>query len=41
VIIYHCILLRMRNVSGRSCRENWNTHFMISNFCLKIMLFMR
>jgi hypothetical protein len=22
VIIYHCILLRMRNVSGRSCREN-------------------
>jgi hypothetical protein len=26
------ILLRMRNVLNKSCRENQNTHFMLSNF---------
>jgi hypothetical protein len=26
------ILLRMRNVSNKSCRENQNTHFIFSNF---------
>ena len=26
------ILLRVRNVSDKSCRENQNTHFMFSNF---------
>jgi hypothetical protein len=34
-------LLRMRNVSDKSCRENQNTHFVFSNFYSKIMLFMR
>ena len=28
-------LLRMRNVSEKSCRENQNTHFVFSNFFLK------
>ena len=35
------ILLRIRNVSDKSCRENQNTHFMYSNFFLKIMSCMR
>jgi len=30
-----------RNISEKSCRENQNTHFMFSNFFLKIVLFMR
>jgi len=29
--ISYTILLSMRNVSGKSCRENQNTHFMFSN----------
>jgi hypothetical protein len=35
------ILLRIRNVSDKSCRENQNTHFVFSIFFLKIVLFMR
>ena len=35
------ILLRMRNVSNRRCRETQNTHFTFSNFLQKIMPFMR
>jgi len=31
----------MRNVSDKSCREYQNTHFMSSNFFLKIVPFMR
>jgi hypothetical protein len=31
VLIFHWILLRMRNISGRNCRENQNTHFTFSN----------
>jgi len=31
-IISRSFLLRMRNVSDRSCRENQNTHFVFSNF---------
>jgi hypothetical protein len=31
MIIYRLIILRMRNVSDKSCRENQNTHFMFSN----------
>jgi hypothetical protein len=27
----------MKNVSGKSCRENQNTHFMFSNFFSKIL----
>ena len=26
------VLLRMKNVSDKSCRENQNTHFMLNNF---------
>jgi hypothetical protein len=29
---YLVLLLRMRNVSDSSCRENQNTHFVFSNF---------
>jgi len=28
------VLLRMRNVSDKSCRENQNTHFVFNNFFL-------
>jgi hypothetical protein len=30
--IFRCILLRMRNVSNKSCRGAHNTHFMFSKF---------
>ena len=32
VTVSRSILLRLRNVSGKSCRENQNTHFVFSNF---------
>jgi len=36
------VLLGMRNISVKSCRENQNTLFMFSNFFFsKIVLFMR
>jgi len=31
----------MRNVSNKICRENQNTRFVLNNFVLKIMTFMR
>jgi len=31
-IISRSFLLRMRNVSDKSCREDQNTHFAFSNF---------
>jgi len=31
----------MKNISYKSCKENQNTHFMISNFSPKIVPFMR
>jgi Fe-S oxidoreductase len=34
-------LLRMKNVSDKSCRENKNTHFIFNNFFPKIVLFVR
>jgi hypothetical protein len=33
--VFGWILLRMRNVSDKSCRENQNTHFMFSNILLE------
>jgi hypothetical protein len=30
--ISHSVLLRMRNISGKRCRENQNTHFTLRNF---------
>ena len=35
------ILLRMRNVSGESCRENQNTPFLFNNDYQKLILFVR
>jgi hypothetical protein len=36
LIVLSCwILLRMRDSSETGCRENWNTHFMFSNFLLE------
>jgi len=32
LIISRSVLLRMRNVSDKSCRENQNTYFVFSNF---------
>ena len=41
LIISRSVLLRMRNVSDKSCTENQNTHFVFSNFFSKIVPFMR
>ena len=41
LIISRSGLLRMRNVSDKSCTENQNTHFVFSNFFPKIVPFMR
>ena len=38
MIISYWILLRMRNVSNKSCRKNQNTHFMF-NFFPKVVPF--
>jgi hypothetical protein len=31
MIVTCCIVLRIRNISDKSCRENQNMHFMLSN----------
>ena len=41
MVISRCILLQMRNVSHKSCRENYSTHFVFNKFLLKIVPFMR
>jgi hypothetical protein len=41
MIISRWILLRKRNVSDKSCIENQNTHFMLSNFSPKSVPFIR
>jgi hypothetical protein len=42
MIISHRILLRMRSVSNKNCRENQNTYILFSNFFFpKIVWFMR
>jgi len=35
MIISHSVLLRVRNVLDKSCRENQNTHFMLNNFIFR------
>jgi len=40
-ITSYSVLLRMRNISDKNCRENQNTHFMFNTFFLNIMPFMR
>jgi hypothetical protein len=34
-------IIRMKNVSDRSCTENQNTHILFDNIFLKSVLFMR
>jgi hypothetical protein len=41
LIIITQFILRMRNVSDKSCRENQNTHIMFNNYFSKIVQFMR
>jgi len=41
LIISHSVRLRKRYVSEKSCSGNLNTHFVLNNYLLKIMLFMR
>jgi len=35
LIISCSVLLRLRNVSDKSCKGNQNTQFMFSNFCFR------
>ena len=35
MIILRSLLLRMKNVSDKNCRENQNTHFMFNNIFLE------
>jgi hypothetical protein len=41
MIICCWMILKMRNVWDKSCRENQKTHFMFNNFFPKILPFMR
>jgi len=41
LIISRSILLKMRNVSDKSCREYQDTHFVFSNIFSKILQFVR
>jgi len=41
VIIFRSFLLKMRNISYKSCRENQNTYFVFCIFFSKIVPFMR
>jgi len=41
LIISRSFLIRTRNVTDKSCRENQNTHFVCNNFFSKILSFMR
>jgi len=41
LIISRSFLLRMKNVSDKSCRENQNINLMFSNCFSKIVTFMR
>jgi len=40
-MISHLILLRMRNLSDKTCREAQNTHFMLKILSTKIVQFLR
>jgi len=40
-IIAQSVLLRMRNISDKSCRGNQNTHFVLKNFFSNIVPSMR
>jgi len=40
-IISHSVLLRMREVSDKGCRENQMTYFVFNNFFPKVVPFIR
>ena len=37
MLLSRLILLRMRNVSGKSCRENQNSHFVLNKLFPKFV----
>jgi hypothetical protein len=39
IAISRSVILKMRNISHKNCRENQNTHFVLSNFFPKILPF--
>jgi len=39
MVVPRWIILRMRSVSGKICRENQNTHFLINNFFLNSVIY--
>jgi len=41
LIISRSVLLRVQNVSDKSCRKTQNTNFIFNNFFPKIVPFMR
>jgi len=41
MIIFRSVILRMKNSSDRSCRENQNTYFTFKKSFQKILQFMR
>ena len=41
IIKFRSLLLRMRNVSDKSCTENQNTHFILNKIFQKIVSFKR
>jgi len=41
ITISHSVLLRMRKVSDKNCRESRNTRFMFIKFLSKVMQFIR
>jgi len=41
LIICRPVLLRMRNLSDKTCKENQITHFVIHNLFTKILPFIR
>ena len=38
IVISRSVIVRMRNVSDKSCRENRDTHFVFSNFSFSKIL---
>jgi len=41
IIIFRSVLLRIRNVSDKYCRENQNIYLMLINFLKKTVPYMR
>jgi hypothetical protein len=35
VIVFRCIISKMRNISNKPCRQNQNTLFVFTNFCFR------